>query len=121
MQYSNRRHLQYLQSKVRETTRPGRSNIEAGRLLKEDFAKRGLDNNLILEVGADFAILSSEEKIRLWALITIGMIHEPVSLDGSERHAKNYSEVEMTTSYPLIRRKVKLVSMFCPKAWRKLR
>ena len=115
MQYSNRRHLQYIQTKMQETTRPGGSDIEAVRVLKEDFAKRGLDNNLILEVGHDFVILSSEEKIRLGAHITLGMVHEPVSLDGCESHAKNYSEVEMTTYYPLIRRNVKLVSMFAPK------
>lgn len=39
MQYSNRRHLEYLQSKVQQTTRPGGSDIEAVRVLKEDFAK----------------------------------------------------------------------------------
>ena len=115
MQYSSRRHLQYLQSKVQQTTRPGGSDIEAVRVLKEDFAKRGLVNNLILEVGDDFVILSSEAKIHLAALLTLGIIHEPVSLEGCESHAKLYSEVEMTTYYPLIRRNVKLVSMFAPK------
>ena len=115
IQYSNRRHLQYLQSKVQQTTRPGGSDIEAVRVLKEDFAKRGLDNNLILEVGDDFVILSSEAKIHLAALLTLAIIDEPVSLDGCESHAKHYSEVEMTTYYPLIRRNIKLVSMFAPK------
>lgn len=70
---------------------------------------------MILEVGDDFVILSSKQKIRLAALITLGIVPEPVSLDGCESHAKQYSEVEMTTYYPLIRRNIKLVSMFAPK------
>ncbi|KAL9977810.1 hypothetical protein ACROYT_G015257 [Oculina patagonica] len=42
--------------------------------------------------------------------LTLGIIPEPVSLDGCECHAKLYSEVEMTTYYPLIRKNVKLFS-----------
>lgn len=40
---------------------------------------------------------------------------EPVSLDGCESIAKEFTEVEMTTYFPLIRRNVKLVSLFAPK------
>ena len=38
-----------------------------------------------------------------------------MSLDGCESLAKDYTEVELTTYFPLLRRNVKLVSMFCPK------
>lgn len=65
-------------------------------------------------MGDDFVILSSEVKIHLAALLLLGIVDEPVSLDGCESHAKHYSEVEMTTYYPLIRRNIKLVSMFAP-------
>jgi hypothetical protein len=115
MQYSNKRHLDHLQRQIQQKTRPGGSDIEAVRLLKEDFIKRGLDDNMILEVGDDIVILSSEQKIRLAALITLGVVDEPVSLDGCESHSKNYTEIEMTTYYPLLRRNIKLVSMFAPK------
>ena len=49
------------------------------------------------------------------ALITLGIVPEPVSLDGCENHAKNFTELEMTTYYPPLRRNVKLVSIFSPK------
>lgn len=42
----------------------GGSDIEAIRLLKEDFISRGVDENVILDVGEDHVILSSEHKIR---------------------------------------------------------
>ena len=38
-----------------------------------------------------------------------------MSLDGFESLAKDYTEVELTTYFPLLRRNVKLVSMSCPK------
>ena len=60
VQYSNKRHLNYLQSKIQQKTRPGGSDIEAVHLLKDDFTKRDLDDNLILKVGDGFVILSSE-------------------------------------------------------------
>ena len=68
-------------------------DIEAIRVLKEDFVKRGLDENLILEVGEDFVILSSEVKIRIAAQITLGLVTEPVSLDGCESHVKEFTEI----------------------------
>ena len=64
--------------------------MEAVKGLKEDFAKRNLDESLILEVGENYVILSSGEKINTAALITLGVIEEPVSLDGCESHAKDY-------------------------------
>lgn len=66
-------------------------------------------------MGDDYVILSSSEKIRIGVLITLGLVSEPVSLDGCESLAKDYTEVELTTYFPLLRRNVKLVSMFCPK------
>ena len=114
-QYSNQRHIQYLKTTIDKENRPGGSDVEAIRNLKDDFSKRGLDENLIMEVGDDFVILSSATKIRLAALITLGIVTEPVSLDGCESLAKDFTEVEMTTYYPLLRRNVKLVSLFSPK------
>ena len=114
-QFCNQRHIQYLKAAVDKTNRPGGSDIEAIRKLKEDFQKRNLDENLILEMGDDYVILSSSEKIRIGVLITLGLVSEPVSLDGCESLAKDYTEVELTTYFPLLRRNVKLVSMFCPK------
>ena len=38
-----------------------------------------------------------------------------MSLDGCESHSKSYTEIEMTTYYPLLCRNIKLVSMFAPK------
>lgn len=114
-QFCNQRHLQYLKAAVDKTNRPGGSYIEAIRKLKEDFQKRNLDENLILEMGDDYVILSSSEKIRIGVLITLGLVSEPVSLDGCESLAKGYNEVKLTTYFPLLRRNVKLVSMFCPK------
>jgi hypothetical protein len=70
---------------------------------------------LILKVGDDFVILSSEYKLQLGALITLGLVEEPVSLDGCESHTKDFTEVKMTTYYPVLRRNVKLVSLFAPK------
>jgi len=115
MQYSNKRHLQFLHTSINKKMRPGGSDIEAIRLMKDDFVKRGLDENLIMDIGEDSVILSSKQKLHLAALITIGQVTEPVSLDGCESHAKDYTEVEMTTYYPVLRRNVKLVSMFVPK------
>lgn len=59
--------------------------------------------------------LSSEQKICIGALIPLGIIDEPVSLDGCESHAKGFTEIELTTYYPTLRRNVKLVNMFVPK------
>ncbi|XP_033121548.1 uncharacterized protein LOC117120621, partial [Anneissia japonica] len=113
--FSNSRHLRYLRSLVNEKSRPGGSDIEAVRLLKEDFEKRGLDHNLILEVGEDYVLLSSEQKLKMAALITINKINEPVSLDGCESHARDYTELELTTYVPVLRRNVKLANIFVPK------
>ncbi|XP_071949795.1 uncharacterized protein [Antedon mediterranea] len=115
MKFSDTRHLHYLKSKVNEKSRPDGSDIEAIRLLKEDFCKRGLDENLIMEVGENSVFLSSEQKIRMAALITLGKINEPVSLDGCESLTKDYTEIELTTYNPVLRRNVKLVSSFVPK------
>lgn len=114
-EYSNQRHIQYLKSSIDKKNMPGGSDLEAIRSLKEDFSKRALDENLIMEVGEHYVILSSEEKLRLAALITMGKFTEPVSLDGCESLAKDFTELEMTTYYPLLRRNVKLVSIFAPK------
>jgi hypothetical protein len=114
-EYSNPRHVQYLKSVINDEKLPGGSDLEAIRLLKGDFLKRNLDNNLILEVGDNYVILSSEEKLRLAALITIGVVNEPVSLDGCESIAKGFTAVEMTTYFPLLRRNMKLVTLFAPK------
>ena len=59
--------------------------------------------------------MCSCQQIRLAALITLGIVPEPVSLDGCESRAKNFTELEMTTYYPLLRRNIKLVSIFSPK------
>lgn len=113
--YSNKKHIQYIQSTINKKKRPGGSEIEAVRLLKEDFIARNLDKDLILCIGDDHVILSSEQKVRLGALITLGFVDEPVSLDGCESRVNNYTEIEMTTYDPVLRRNVKLVSMFAPK------
>ena len=115
LEYSNPRHLEYIQTTVNKVKRPGGNDIEALRLLREDFRRRNLDDNLILEIGDNYMILSSEEKINLAALITLGIVKEPVSLDGCKSHAKDYTEIEMTTYNPVLQRNVKLVSMFSPK------
>ena len=115
MEYSNKRHLKFLHKSTKQKTCPGGKDSEAIRVLKEDCVKRGLDENLMLEVGEDFVILSSEVKIRIAAQITLGLETEPVSLDGCESHAKEFTEIEMTTYSPTLRRNVKLVSMFAPK------
>ena len=101
LEYSNPRHLEYIQTTVNKVKRPGGNDIEALRLLREDFRRRNLDDNLILEIGDNYVILSSEEKINLAALITLGIVKEPVSLDGCESHAKDYTEIEMTTYNPV--------------------
>lgn len=88
LKYSDTRHLQYLRASVNDKRRPNGSDIEAIRLLKEDFQKRRLDSKLIMEVGEDFVVLSSEQKIRIAALITTGQIKEPVSVDGCESSCK---------------------------------
>ena len=66
-------------------------------------------------VGDDYVILLSEKKVRLGALISLGIVDEPVSLDGCEGCAQQYTEIEMTTYDPIVRRNVKLVSMFAAK------
>ena len=48
--------------------------------------------------------------MRLGALISLGLVDEPVSLDGCESHAQKYTEIEIE-----MRRNVKLVSMFAAK------
>ena len=93
LSYSNKTHIQYVKNTIDKEKRPGGSDIEAIRLLKEDFISRGVDKNLILDVGEDHVILSSEHKIRLGAKITLGLVDEPVSLDGCESVASNYTEL----------------------------
>ena len=115
LKFSNKRHLQYIQSTINKKTRPGGLEIGAVRLLKDDFIARNLDDNLIMCAGDNYVILLSEQKVRLGALITLGIVDEPVSLDGCERHAQKYTEIEMTTYDPTLRRNVKLVSMFAAK------
>ena len=115
LEYSNPRHLEYIQTSVNKLKRPGGKDIEVLRLLREDFARRHLDENLILELGDRYVILSSEEKVHLATLITLGIVQDPVSLDGCESHAKDYTEIEMTSCNPVLCRNVKLVSMFSPK------
>lgn len=110
LSYSNRTHIQYAKNTINKEKRPGGSDIEAIRFLREDFISRGVDENFILDV-----ILSSEHKIRLGAKITLGLVDEPVSLDGCESVASNYTELEMTTHDPVLRQNVKLVSVYVPK------
>ena len=66
-------------------------------------------------VGDDYVVLSSEQKVRLGALISLGIVDEPVSLDGCESRTQKYAEIEMTTYDPILRRNVKLVGMFAAK------
>lgn len=115
LKYSDTRHLRYLRASVNDKRRPNGSDIEAIRLLEEDFQNQGLGSKLIMEVSEDFVILSSEPKIRIAALITTGQIKEPISLDGCESHAKDFTELEMTTYFPVLRRNVKLATVFVPK------
>ena len=115
MTYSNLEHIEYPSGTINKEKRPGGSEIEAIRLLRDDFIKRGIDKHLILHVGKDIVVLSSEEKIRLGGLITLGVIEEPVSLDGCESLTTAYTEIELTTYNPVIRRIVKLASMFAEK------
>ena len=114
MKYSNTRHIHYLHTPVNKNARPGGSEIEAIRLLKDNFIARGLDPYLVMDVADNTVTLSSKQKIRIGALITRGIIEEPVSLDGCESHAKGFTEIELTTYYPTLRRNVKLVNMFVP-------
>ena len=115
MKYSNTWHIHYLYTFVNKNARPGSSEIEAIRLLKNDFIARGLGPYLVMDVTDNTVTLSSEQKICIGALITIGIIDEPLSLDGCESHAKGFTEIELTTYYPTLRRNVKLVNMFVPK------
>ena len=62
--------------------------------------KWNLDAKLIIDVGEDYVILSSEQKTRIPALTTLGQIEEPVSLDGCESHANGFTEIELTTIPP---------------------
>ena len=56
--------------------------------------------DLILEVGNDYVILLSSEKICLGVLITLGLISKPVSLDGCESLAKDFfGKPNMTKVY----------------------
>lgn len=115
MKYSNARHIRYLHTSVNKNARPGGSEIEAICILKDDFMARGLDPYLVMDVTDNTVTLSSQQKIRIGALITLCIIEEPVSLDGCESHAKGFTEIELTTYYPTLRRNVKLVNMFVPK------
>ena len=115
MKYSNAWHIHYLHTSVNKNGRPGGSEIEAIRLLKDDFIARGLDPYLVMDVTDDTVMLSSKQKICIGALITLGITDEPVSLDGCESHAKGFTEIELTAYYPTLRRNVKLVNMFVPK------
>lgn len=93
LKYSDTRHLWYLQASMNDKRRPNWSDIEAITLLKEDFKKQGLDSKLVMEVGEDFIILSSKQKIRIAALITTGPTKEPVSFFyGCESHAKEFGQ-----------------------------
>jgi len=65
LKYSNKKHLQCIQSTINKKKKPGRLEIEAVRLLKDDFIARNLDENLIMCVGDDYVILSSEQKVPL--------------------------------------------------------
>ena len=56
-------------------------------------------------MGEDHVILSSEHKIRLG--ITLGLVDEPVSLDGCESVAYDNTVLEMTTFDPVLRQNVK--------------
>ena len=105
----------YVQSTINNKKRPSGSEIEAVQLLKDDFIARNLDDNLIMCVGDDYVILLSQHKVRLGALISLGIVDEPVSLNGCEGCAQQYTEIEMTTYDPIVRRNVKLVSMFAAK------
>ena len=89
-------------SRTKELIKKGGSDRGAIRLL-EDFISRGVDENLILDVGEDHIILSSEHKIWLGAKVTLGLVDKPVNLDGCESVASNYTELEMTTYDPLLR------------------
>ena len=59
LKYSNKKHLQYIQSTINKKKRPGGSEIEAVRLLTDDFIARNLDENLIMCVGDDYVVLLS--------------------------------------------------------------
>ena len=50
----------------------------------------------------------------LGAKITLGLVDEPVSLDGCKSVASNYTELEITTYEPVLRQNVKLVSIYVP-------
>ena len=66
-------------------------------------------------MGEDHVILSSEHKIQLGAKITLGLVDEPISLDGCESVASDYTELQMTTYDPVLWQNVKLVSVYVPK------
>ena len=40
--------------------------------------------------------------VRLAALITLGIVDEPISLDDCESHANNNTEIEMATHDPAL-------------------
>lgn len=66
IRYSDQRHIKYLKYSIDKDIRPERSDIEPVRSLSDKLAERNLNKNLILEVGENHVILSSEEKIWLW-------------------------------------------------------
>ena len=57
-------------------------------------------------MGEDHVILQSEHKIRLG--ISLGLIDQPVSLDGCESVASDYIELEVTTFDPVNGQNVKI-------------
>ena len=60
--------------------------------VKYEIWAEHLGRILILYVGEDHVILSTEHKMRLG--ITLGLVGEPVSLDGCESVASNYTELK---------------------------
>ena len=57
-------------------------------------------------MGKDHVIFSSEHKIRLG--ISLGLVDKPVSLDRCESAANDYTELEMATYEPVLRKNVKI-------------
>ena len=54
MKYGNAWHIHYLYTSVNKNARPGGSEIEALRLLKDDIIARGLDPYLVMDVTDAF-------------------------------------------------------------------
>ena len=57
------------------------------------------------------SIISPTNKFKF----SLGLVDEPVSLDGSESVACDYTELEMTAYDPVLRQNVKLVSVYVTK------